>query len=92
MLTSPFTQDGVSKSLFYGFFVINGFVVFIKSLLLLFTFIVLCSIRSWLRADKFHSFEYTVLILFAVLGLILLVESSNLLSLYLALELQSLVL
>jgi NADH-quinone oxidoreductase subunit N len=52
----------------------------------------LLSIQKTLRSDKMNSFEYTLLILFSVLGMLLLVCSANLLSLYLALELQSLVL
>jgi NADH-quinone oxidoreductase subunit N len=52
----------------------------------------LATMQDSLRVDKINSFEYTLLILFSVLGMLLLVCSSNLLSLYLALELQSLVL
>jgi NADH-quinone oxidoreductase subunit N len=52
----------------------------------------LATMQVSLRQDKINAFEYTILILFSVLGMLLLVCSANLLSLYLALELQSLVL
>jgi len=52
----------------------------------------LATIQDSLRQDKINSFEYTLLILFSIFGILLLVCSSNILALYLALELQSLVL
>ena len=70
----------------------NDFVNTLKILLMLMVLGGLMSIRVSLRHNKINSFEYTILVLFSVLGMLFLVCSSNLLSLYLALELQSLVL
>jgi len=52
----------------------------------------LCVLSStnYLRDQKLNSFEYFILILFSVFGLILLVSSYDLISVYLAIELQSL--
>jgi NADH-quinone oxidoreductase subunit N len=64
----------------------------LKIALMAMSFGALLVMQKSLRADKINSFEYTILVLFSVLGMLLLVCSANLLSLYLALELQSLVL
>jgi len=45
---------------------------------------------NYLQYNKINSFEYTLLILLSVLGMLLLVSSYDLLSLYLAIELMSL--
>jgi NADH-quinone oxidoreductase subunit N len=72
--------------------VANDFVFVLKFFLIFMAFAGLAVMPSALRRDKINSFEYTILLLFSVLGMLLLVCSANLLSLYLALELQSLVL
>lgn len=70
----------------------NDFVYILKVGILIMAVGSLATIQNSLRQDKINSFEYTLLILFSILGILLLVCSSNMLALYLALELQSLVL
>ena len=48
------------------------------------------SIRKSIKSQKFNNFEYTVLVLFATLGLFILCFSNDLITSYLAIELQSL--
>ena len=52
--------------------------------------ICLIMIKQHLKAQKINSFEYTIVILFAVLGLFLLCSAHDFLTAYLAIELQSL--
>ena len=47
-------------------------------------------IKNYLLSQKFNNFEYVLLILFSVLGLFLLCSSNDLITAYLAIELQSL--
>ena len=60
---------------------------FITGLLALFY---LLMIQPYLISQKFNHFEYLLLILFSSLGLFLLCSSNDLLTAYLAIELQSL--
>jgi len=92
LVLSPYQFLGVSSSQFSGFFVSNDFTFFAKSIFLLLVSSSLFVIRGSLRAHMVHTFEYTILILFASVGLSMLLCSSNFLSLYLCLELQSLIL
>jgi NADH-quinone oxidoreductase subunit N len=50
----------------------------------------LLNMHSYIKSQKINQFEYILLILFAVLGLFLLCSSNDLLTAYLAIELQSL--
>jgi NADH-quinone oxidoreductase subunit N len=52
--------------------------------------ICLLLIKQYLIAQKINSFEYIIILLFAVLGLFLLCSSNDLMTTYLAIELQSL--
>jgi NADH-quinone oxidoreductase subunit N len=62
----------------------------VKLIILFFSFLCVLSSTNYLRDQKLNSFEYFILILFSVFGLILLVSSYDLISVYLAIELQSL--
>jgi NADH-quinone oxidoreductase subunit N len=68
----------------------NNVNVFFKALICMFTFIVISVSFSYLVEEKLYSFEYSVLILLAVLGMLLLISAYDFLAMYLALELQSL--
>nr|BBF98328.1 NADH dehydrogenase subunit 2 [Goniomonas avonlea] len=75
------------KLIFLNFFVVDSYAVYLKLLILIATCIILV-LTSQLK-KVIYSFELVLLILFATLGMLLLVSSYNLLSFYLALELQS---
>lgn len=62
----------------------SRFIIGISSL------ICLLLIKQYLIAQKINSFEYVIILLFAVLGLFLLCSSNDLMTTYLAIELQSL--
>jgi NADH-quinone oxidoreductase subunit N len=77
---------------FGGMFVVDGFSVFAKLLVLLASGFTLAMAANWLKREKLERFEYPVLVLMATLGMMLMISANNLLALYLGLELQSLAL
>ena len=79
-----------SGSLFDEMFVYDGLARYTKSLILVGTILsLLISVKSQ-KIDGFNKPEYPVLILFSVIGMLLMSSSMDLISLYMALELQSL--
>jgi len=77
---------------FGGMFIVDAFGVFSKLLVLMASAVTLAMSRSWLRAEGLDHPEYPVLVLFATLGMMLMVSANNFMALYLGLELQSLAL
>ncbi len=70
----------------------NAYVLFIKVLLLLSALASLVLSQHFLKSSKLSRPEYPVLVLFATLGMMLMVSAESLLGLYMGLELQSLTL
>ena len=77
---------------FNGQFVTDAFATFNKELVLLGGGLALILSLDWNRAQGIGRFEYPVLVLFATVGMMVMVSASNLMTLYLGLELQSLAL
>jgi NADH-quinone oxidoreductase subunit N len=77
---------------FGGMFVVDSFAVFSKLLVLVASAVTLAMSRQWLKAEGLDNPEYPVLVLFATLGMMLMISANNFMSLYLGLELQSLAL
>ncbi len=75
---------------FGGMFVQDGFTVFVKGLILLATVLTLALSLDFLEREKISRFEYPVLVLFATVGMMVMVSAGDFLSLYVGLELQSL--
>ncbi|MBI3710288.1 MAG: NADH-quinone oxidoreductase subunit NuoN [Proteobacteria bacterium] len=75
---------------FGGMFVIDSFAVFMKMLVLLGSALAIVMSLDFNEREKIARFEYPVLFLFATLGMMMMVSASDLISLYLGLELQSL--
>ncbi len=73
-----------------GMFITDYFSVLAKYLLLMAVALVLLLSADWLREDGGRPFECVMLMLFATLGMMLMVSAADLLSLYLALEMSSL--
>jgi NADH-quinone oxidoreductase subunit N len=88
-----FNLDGNMPVFAFGsMFVDDGFARFVKLLLLASSGFSLLLSYTWLDQAKIAKPEYPVLVLFATLGMMLMVSASNLLALYVGLELQSLAL
>ncbi|MGR4000777.1 MAG: NADH-quinone oxidoreductase subunit NuoN [Alphaproteobacteria bacterium] len=75
---------------FDGLFIRDGLSDYAAILILVGLGFALLLSDSWLRLESLVRYEYTVLVLFSGIGMLLLVSASNLMTLYLAMELQSL--
>jgi len=84
--------DVPQGSAFNGDFVVDGFSRFAKVLILFSSALVLLLGEGYLARREVLRFEYPILILLATLGMMMMVSSGGLISLYMGLELQSLAL
>jgi NADH-quinone oxidoreductase subunit N len=75
---------------FGGLFVADRFAAFAKVVIYVGAAVSLLMAMSWFGRDKDYRAEYPVLILFSTLGMGIMVSASDLLTLYVGLELQSL--
>ena len=82
--------DGVSLSAFNDMFVLDGMATILKVFILLVTIAVCLYGRTYLRDRKLYVGEFYLLILFATLGMMLLVSAGNMVTVYLGLELLTL--
>nr|AIU44700.1 NADH dehydrogenase subunit 2 [Cyanophora paradoxa] len=69
---------------------LNSYYTFAKIFLFLIAIFVIAASLNYVKNDKINQYEYTVLIACVTLGSVLLINSFNMLSAYLALELQTL--
>ncbi len=83
-------QPADTVTIFHGMFRSDSITQYAKLLILFAALMVLILSVPWLQRKETKRFEYPVLYLFAVLGLLLMVSANDLLSLYMALELASL--
>ena len=84
-----FPADGTA---FHGAFVQDSFSRLMKILALIGSGVAIAMSVSFARQENFSRFEYPILILLATLGMLLMISANDMLTLYLALELQSLAL
>ncbi len=75
---------------FGGMFVNDGFAAFSKVMILAASALTAAMSLQYLEREKLGRFEYPVLILFATVGMMMMVSANDFISLYLGLELQSL--
>ena len=71
-------------------FVVDGFAVFAKVLIALGAILAVLMSLGYNRREKVDQFEFPILMLFAVLGMMMMVSANDLIALYLGIELQSL--
>ena len=76
--------------LLYNTFVIDNFTLFIKGILLLSSFFSIFIAINYTTQETLNAFEAVLLVLFSILSMLFLVSSADFISLYLAIELQSL--
>jgi NADH-quinone oxidoreductase subunit N len=88
LLTIP-SADGRAVT-FNGMFVSDPFAIFFKVLVLLASIMAIVVARGFLERQNSAKFEYGILILFATVGMMMMISANNLISLYVGLELQSL--
>ena len=82
--------EGGRATGFSGLFVVDAFAVFAKVLVLAAAGLSLVLALDWHRREGLARFEYPVLVLFAALGMMMMVSANDLMSLYVGLELASL--
>jgi NADH-quinone oxidoreductase subunit N len=75
---------------FGGLFVSDAFAVFCKVLVLVGSAATLIMAQGFLERHDMARFEYPVLVVFATLGMLMMISANDLISLYLGLEMQSL--
>jgi NADH-quinone oxidoreductase subunit N len=77
---------------FGGLFVLDGFAVYMKALVLIASAAAIALALGYLKREQIDRFEYPVLVLFATAGMLMMISANDLMALYLGLELQSLAL
>jgi len=89
LLVTTIANRGPSLS-FGDMFIVDDFAVFVKVLVLIASCLSIIIAQDYLESQGMARFEYTVLILFATLGMLMMISANDLIALYLGLELQSL--
>lgn len=84
------TLTGERVIAFNDMFVSDPFSVFAKTLVLIASSVSIVLAQGYLERQNVARFEYAILIVFATLGMMLMVSANDLMSLYLGLEMQSL--
>ncbi|MGI9416398.1 MAG: NADH-quinone oxidoreductase subunit NuoN [Geminicoccaceae bacterium] len=82
--------DKETITTFGGLYVTDGFASYMKALVLLGVAVCLIMTPAFFQKEGVNRFEYTVLALFATVGMLMMISANSLISLYVALELQSL--
>lgn len=85
IINNPFNNFLILKNLI----IVDNLTIFIKVIVLLSTIFTILMSLDYIKSS-FDSFEYIILILLAVLGMLLIVSSYDFIGIYLAIELQSL--
>ncbi len=89
--TLMFTEVGGARIVtFGGMFVSDAFAIFTKVMVLVGSGTAILISGRFLKDHKINRFEYPILILLATLGMMIMISSNNLMTLYVGLELQSL--
>ena len=81
-----------TETAFGGLFVADRFAAFLKLLVLLASALAVIMSVDYIEREDMARFEFPVLMLFATLGMLMMVSANDLIALYLGLELQSLAL
>lgn len=78
--------------LFYNMFSSDFSINFSKIILNLFSLVILFVSYNYMKQEQFYKFEFYILYLLSILGMVIIIMSNDLLGIYLGLELQSLAL
>ncbi|NWG46668.1 MAG: NADH-quinone oxidoreductase subunit NuoN [Alphaproteobacteria bacterium] len=82
--------DADARAAFGGSIVVDRFGSFLKLLVLTGGALALIMSQRYLRTERMARFEYPILILFALLGMMMMISAHDLIALYVGIELQSL--
>ncbi|MCH2630697.1 MAG: NADH-quinone oxidoreductase subunit NuoN [Nisaea sp.] len=81
---------GGQEDAFYGMFVSTSFTQFAKAMILAGSILAVVLANDYMKMENSQRFEVPILILFATLGMMMMVSAGDLIALYIGLELQSL--
>lgn len=81
---------GVEATLFNGSYIIDDFARLMKLMVLGGGLVALYMSATYLKENELYKPEYSVMILFALLGMMMMISAGDLIALYLGLEIQSL--
>jgi len=88
---SGFIINGTGSA-FNGAFISDDFSHYVKALIGVTAAITLWFSRDWFKRENLDQYEYSILMIFAVLGMGIMVSAGNLLTMYVGLEMQALAL
>lgn len=91
LLVLTIARGGPAQT-FAGMFITDAFAVYFKIFVLIASAVSLVIAQDYLERQHIVRFEFTVLVLLATLGMMMMVSANNLISLYVGLEMQSLAL
>lgn len=86
ILNNPF----INAVLFYNTLLIDDLTKFFKIVIILSTFFCIFISFDYIKQESLNAFEYIILIIFSTASMLFLVSSADFISMYLAIELQSL--
>ncbi len=86
------TTNAAETVTFNGLFVVNAFTGFVKVLVLLAAGLAVVLMLPWAKNEGVGRYELPVVMVFAVLGMMMMISANDLIALYVGLELQSLAL
>ena len=92
LIAGVLVNSGAHGTAFDGLIIDDAFGAFMKTLVLIGGGLTLLMSLGYIRREGMERFEYPVLILFATLGMFVMVSANDLMSLYIGLEMQSLAL
>ena len=78
------------KIAFFGLFITSPHAEFVKVLILVCSALTIILSNDYLKREEISRFEFPILILFATLGMMIIVSAGDLITLYVGIELQSL--
>ncbi len=84
------TSDSTTTTAFFGVFIVDGFAIYAKCLVLLASIIAVIMSSGYIQRENMKRFEFPVLITLGTLGMMMMISANDLMSLYVGLELQSL--
>nr|YP_010395046.1 NADH dehydrogenase subunit 2 [Phytopythium vexans]DAZ89483.1 TPA_asm: NADH dehydrogenase subunit 2 [Phytopythium vexans] len=90
LLILTFNINNISNNAMNGVLIINNFTQFIKIILILSTIVCFFTQQKYVIQQKINAYEINILMLISLLGLMVLISSNHFITLYLAIELQSL--
>jgi proton-translocating NADH-quinone oxidoreductase chain N len=77
-------------SIFYNTLILDDFTLYLKILVIFSCFFCILISLNYIKKQSFNAFEYSILVLLSTCSMLFLIASADFLSMYLAIELQSL--